>query len=699
MPSRRAALLPALLVLLLIPPTACAAPEWVAPVNFSVPGSDTFEGKPTAQDQVVYQDGGVLDEAFLQIGSVAPLQTTLHIGTMPPGGSYSDQLTIASSEGAYPISAQIAVAPDGAAVAAWAELTGPSLETSPYRYRAAYRPASSATWEAPFTIAVNTERKKGIFEYLTPAIGANGAAAVGVQHIASGELGASQGEPVYRIDVAVHPPAGAWSVQRISPTDESAEGLGLGFDADGNLTAAYAQRFSEGSTPAPEDDRYTLIVRRRPAASGVWGPEENITGSEIQWTVDAQHLAVNEAGDAMLAYQYVGPTSLGVWAVTYVGANSSWSAPTHIVSGGASAAPEAVSVAPNGDAYVLYSFQGNSSGEDCEGVVRAPRSQPHFTVERCVSPVNEEAFGGSIAFLGSDAYFAWRGNPPGEASGVTIQGARWLEGGFLPDVTHNLDQAGPHYGAPTLVDDLQGSVVAFYEHETQLRAAAFDGGPPILLAAGVPASAVAGEPVAFSASFVDLWSGLGGGQPTWSFGDGTAPTGGANVTHTFAAPGVYTITLSAADALGNATSSTYSIAVQPVQVGKAPPPSPPQVTLNTPPCRKLSKRACRRHREAPGAWRTLTGTVLEGSPPRGIASVQVAVYRTQGRHVFSLSGGRFHRTSLTKARVSFVAAQVSGTNWSLKLPRLGPGRYKVLVRATDRAGRASATLTLTARLR
>ncbi len=467
MPSRRAALPLALLALLLVPPAACATPEWVAPINFPVPGSDTFEGKPVAQDQVVYQDGGVADEAFLQIGSLAPLQTKLHIGTMPPGGSYSDQLTVASGEGAYPVSAQIAVAADGAAVAAWAELTGPSLETSPYRYRAAYRPAGSATWETPFTIALDTERQKGVFQYLTPAISANGTAAVGVQHIAGGEHGASQGEPVYRIDVAVHPPAGTWSAQRISPPNESAEGLGLGFDAGGDLTAAYAQRFSEGPTPSPEDDRYTLIARRRPAASGVWGPEENITGSEIQWTVDAQHLAVNEAGDAVLAYQYVGPKSLGAWAVTRVGTNSSWSPPTHIVSGGAGAAPEAAGVAHNGTSYVLYSFQGNSSGEDCEGVVRAGLSGA-FTGERCVSPTNEDAFSGSIAFLGDDAYFAWRSNPPGEASSFTVQGARWLIDPIFPDVTHNLDQTGPRYGPPTLVEDLQGSVVAFYEHETQI---------------------------------------------------------------------------------------------------------------------------------------------------------------------------------------------------------------------------------------
>lgn len=684
---------------LLAPPAASAAPEWVAPTNFPVPSSDRFEATPGA-DQVAYQNGGIANEAFLQIQSLSPLQTTLHIGAMAPGGGYSDQLTIASGEGGIPTSAQIAVAPDGAAVAAWSELTGPSPTTSPLRYRAAYRPAGAGTWEAPFTIAADSERQEGLSPYLTPSIAANGTAAVGVQHLASGELGKQESEPVYRLDVAVHPPSGPWTVQRISAPEESSEDLGLGFDEAGDLTAAYTRRFSEGGSPSTEDDRYTAIVRRRPATSGVWGPEENITGSDITHSVYALHLGEDEAGDAILAYQY-GEVSktFDVWAVTRQGADGPWSAPAQLVTGGS--APESAAVAANGVAYVLYSFQGaSSSSESCEGVLRAPTGGA-FTPQRCLSPTEEDTLSGSIAFLGDDAYFAWRGNVPGDSSDATIQGARWLNGATLPDAAGNLDLAGQNYGPPALVSDWQGSVVALYELNHQLRAAAFDGGPPILLGASVPATATAGQPVSLSASLVDLWSGLGAGQPTWSFGDGTPSASGASVTHTFASPGTYTVTLSAADALQNTTTSTYSIAVAPKPQSGGPEILPVlKVTLDGPPCaHKLSRRACGRRRASPSAWRTLSGSATSQTPLGGPLSVQVAVYRTQGRHVYALRGGRFRASTRARARTSFEAAKVSGAHWSLRLPKLEPGSYTILVRVTDRAGGAPATVSRTVTLR
>jgi len=311
--STRGIFLTVLLALLLIPAAARATPDWVPSIAFPVPGN-AFGG----MDEVRYQDGGIATEAFLEVQSLSPVQTTLHVGMLSPGGSYVDQLVIPSSAEAIPTGAQIAVAPDGAAVAVWAELIGSNLETSPYRYRAAYRPAGSGSWEAPVTIAVDTERDKEIYEYFTLTIGSDGTAAVGVQHIASGEKGAARGEPVYRLDVAVHPPSGGWQAPvRISPTSESAEGLDLGLDGQGDVTAAYTLRFNEGSTNSTSDDRATVIVRRRPASNGVWGFAEDVTKSEIQWTADALHLGENEAGDAVVTYQYMrsSPQELDAWAV------------------------------------------------------------------------------------------------------------------------------------------------------------------------------------------------------------------------------------------------------------------------------------------------------------------------------------------------------------------------------------------------
>ena len=45
-------------------------------------------------------------------------------------------------------------------------------------------------------------------------------------------------------------------------------------------------------------------------------------------------------------------------------------------------------------------------------------------------------------------------------------------------------------------------------------------------------------------------------EPVWNLGDGSAH--GSTVTHVYNTPGVYSVTVSAADALGNTTSSTPS---------------------------------------------------------------------------------------------------------------------------------------------
>lgn len=702
MSIRRVALLLALVLALgcAWAPTVGATPDWAPATTVALP-ANAYPGI----FEIGYQTGGIATEAYLEVPSLKPLSTVLHIGAQSPGGGYVDQLVLASTESAIPTNVQLAVAPDGAAVATWSEITGPELETSPLRYRAAYRPAGSSTWEAPFTIATDTERPKEVNSNLSPAIGPNGTATVGVQHIASGETGGFQKQFNYRLDVAVHPAGGTWSTQRISPTDQSAEALSLGIDGAGNVTAAYTLRFSEGGTNKTEDDRYTVIAQRLSATSGTWGPMEDITGSEITWTADALHVAVNEAGDAVLAYQYVfegKPNNLDAWAVTRQGPHGAWTTPAQLVTKSPSSAPEGVGMAPDGKGYVLYSFQGNSSGESCEGVVRAPAGGA-FSEDRCVSPKGEDTFSGSVAFIGNDAYFAWRGNVPGESSNTVVQGARWLDSSSLPDVPVNLEPPGLLYGFPTLRYDGQESVVAFFTDPlNRIRAAAFDGGPPILLGASVPQTANVNQSVSFAASFVDLWSGLGAGQPTWNFGDGAPPASGGSAAHTYTKPGVYNVTLSAADAFENATSSSYQITVLPSASGGPGPivdSQPPKVTLSKPSCpKRLSKSACRRRRQSHSAWQTLSGTVSDSAPSSGIGGVKVAIYRVQGRHVFGLGSGHFRKTTLSKARKTFASATLGGGRWTLRLPKLAPGSYTIVVRASDRAGHTT-TIKLAVTLR
>jgi PKD repeat protein len=655
---------------------------------------------------IAYQSGGTATVAYVEVVSTVPLQTVLHVGVIPPGGTYQEQLRIASTTTSIPAEVRLAEAPDGAAVVEWTALQGTDVNNSPYTYLASYREAGSGNWESPTTITSDSTRASGIGPYLVPAISADGTAAAGVDH-----LDATIPSPGgYRIDIATHQPGGSWGgAAQISPPSDSSEGLALGFDAHGDLTAAFRLQMSNG--------RYTLAVVRRPATSGIWGSLEDVTGSDVTSDVEGPVLGVAGDGSAVIAFQYVhfvSPSTLDVNAVTRSGATGTWTAPVDVASGGASSAPEAAGVSSDDKAYVLYTFQGQSSGQDCVGATMAPVGGT-FTNPSCVSATNfESGYKGALAFLGHDAYFAWSGQPNG-GTAYTVEGSRWLDGASEPDSFTDLDSPGPGTAMNALVPDLDGGVVAYWTNsQNTLRAAAFDGGGPNLLSANVPSVAVSGLPVTMSAGFADLWSGLAGSLD-WSFGDGSSATGG-QVTHTYAAAGTYTVTVTAQDGLGNETSATYPITVSaavvptPVPVPgpqPVPGPTPHGVALqlsgvgqSAPSWREAGRRASRHKRQPIGT--TFRFTLNQAASVR-LTFTQAAIGRRfAGR---CIAGGMHHshepRCKLTSRLATITVSGRAGRNQvqfkGIVPPhrKLAPGRYTVTITATAATGAASSTLGFT----
>ena len=102
--------------------------------------------------------------------------------------------------------------------------------------------------------------------------------------------------------------------------------------------------------------------------------------------------------------------------------------------------------------------------------------------------------------------------------------------------------------------------------DTAAQFTAFDNSAPDLTAVSVPASGLTGAQSSFSASSFDVWSPV---STSWSFGDGSSADG-ASVSHAYGAPGSYTVTVKAADAVGNERTATRTI-----QISTPPTPSPP----------------------------------------------------------------------------------------------------------------------------
>jgi PKD repeat protein len=135
--------------------------------------------------------------------------------------------------------------------------------------------------------------------------------------------------------------------------------------------------------------------------------------------------------------------------------------------------------------------------------------------------------------------------------------------------------------AATLGSDGQGDVVASWgvvaSGVSSIGARILDGGAPTLGAVGTPASATAGQAAAFAATAADRFSPVA--STTWAFGDGSPAATGASVQHTFAAAGSYDVTVTATDAVGNATSATRKVTVAAAAIATPPIIQPPPIVV------------------------------------------------------------------------------------------------------------------------
>ena len=224
-------------------------------------------------------------------------------------------------------------------------------------------------------------------------------------------------------------------------------------------------------------------------------------------------------------------------------------------------------------------------------------------------------------------------------------------------------------GALALAAGGHGDVTVAYPFDSgtteNIRSRVLDAsGPPLTVtatASGATASltAQAGD---------DAWS-----PPTssvaWDFGDGTSAIG-ASAVHTYAASGIYTVRATASDAVGNTTTAATTVTVTVPSV--APGPVPPKVD-----------------RQAP----TLSGVKVQ---PK-VLPVQKAA-----KLVVSSSESAALKGVVERRRTNGPWRPVTKKSWSVEAgankeklygkgaqQRLAPGRYRIRLTATDRAGNVS----------
>jgi len=503
-------------------------------------------------------------------------------------------LTAATSTATAP---QVAVGPQGDATAIW------------YRYAAttsvvesAERPAGAPAWHAPTTVSV------GPLQAVAPQV------AVDAQGTATAVWWDSNGASpaTTAVRAATRPVGGAWTASVPLSTGGAVEDPHVAVDARGDAVAVWRGY----------DQSYVITAAFRPAG-GAWQAPVVLSTDAASSYAATPKVAIDAAGDAVAVwYRSTGGSHLVIQAAKRP-AGGAWQPPVDLSSASLDAGLPGIAVAPSGDAVAVW--EAEESGVYVVQAASMPALSGVWQVPVNLSATGAESAGVQVAVdAAGRAHAIWTWN---DGVGTAVQTASRPAGGAWSaptnlsdpgryamdpavavdptgdvaaswadyDGTHYIDQgaaqpAGGGWSAPAdlsasgadaahsqVAIDAQGDAVALWVRaETSgaapVQAAAYDAAGPALNGLAIPATAVAGQPVAFAVSPLDAWSTLG--ATTWSFGDGGSAVG-ASTTHTFAAAGTYAVTLTGTDALGNATHATGTISVAPAAPAAPGPPSTP----------------------------------------------------------------------------------------------------------------------------
>jgi hypothetical protein len=275
-----------------------------------------------------------------------------------------------------------------------------------------------------------------------------------------------------------------------------------------------------------------------------------------------------------------------------------------------------------------------------------------------------------------------------------------------PEASGPVDESGNAHVDPALVDPTHGdfrlrgsSAAVDRDTRTELRYEDVDGGGPVdgdangdtradagaleyrrgapsIESADVPGSGLTGQALSFVATGFDS----DGDQLhfAWDFGDGTVGAG-AESTHAYAAPGLYTVALHVIDEVGLQATRTFSVAVTGAPGGTGGS-SGGSAALDRIAPRLSNVRLSKKRLSQGRPHAALRFTLSER------ATVRVTVRR--------LSGARQAAAKAAVVKPVLAGNRSVGLATALRRLHARPGRYAVTIRATDVAGNRSATRTV-----
>jgi PKD domain-containing protein len=510
-----------LLALLVVCALAAATPVWMPPVDLSSPGARG--GTPLV----------ALDDAGDAVAVWRQQDEHIVAATHPAGGAWSAPQAI-SGPGVQASTVGVAMGAAGDVMAYWIDASGGN---GPNTFQSAVRPAGGA-WEPPETLPLPIGVVRETISMALPQVAldrAGGAVATWTQFTIGSPAQAS-------VLASVRPAGGPWQgPQVLSDPAQLAQGIDLALSPAGDAVAVWAS----GQSP-----NAVIEAAARQAGASAFGPVTVISAPGIN--ADHSQVGMDSAGNALALWH----TADGAYEATRP-AGGQWTSPQLALGShdtGGVAADGSFTVGPGGEAALVWT--GNPLRPPLFVAVRSAGggwSAPQLLT----TPYPESFRGTPVAQIDASGQVtvAWTIS---QGNGALISAARAAPGAsFGPpedvaredvqviDFDFRLNGAG---------DGLLGWSTA------TVRASALKAGP-VLAGLEVPAQATAQTPVEVSVTARDAWSALVG-SPSWDFGDGAGAVG-EHASHTYAAPGTYTVTVSATDAAGAQSQLRQQLSVLP----------------------------------------------------------------------------------------------------------------------------------------
>jgi hypothetical protein len=465
----------------------------------------------------------------------------------------------------------------------------------------AFRLAETPNWSAPTSVSTPGQKAE------TPQVG------IDVQGDA---VAVWQGGPQEKVEAAVRSASsGLWQ----TPVAISPEGGGslrpqVAVDGRGDAVAVWSYPYPEGSPSAVVND--TIQAAVRPAGADEWEPATWV--SELGKAPDknrfskAPQVAIDAEGEAVAVWEDQASESASVVhnlieAAVKPPNSSTWGAPVVLAEAGRQ--PQ-VAIDARGDAVAVWPGPGglysaalpasSSTWQPAVPVSTAEAEHPHVgvdslgdavvawesigaatnTVQAAVQPAG--AAWGAPANLSEPVEYSHgyptlnpsvaidaKGSAAAAWDGFRSSTDQTVQVAVLPAVGSSwqapvqLADAGGSFVSPLVGMDEKGNGMAAWARgagsNAAVESANYDGSSPALEGASIPKAAQTGKPLMFAVSPLAVTTALG--QTSWSFGEGSQPTVGTSVSHTFTAPGSYRVTVTTADVLGNTTSVSSMVVV------------------------------------------------------------------------------------------------------------------------------------------